>query len=130
MGSKAKFFVVLLVSVMAVSFSMVTKAEAADKPGSPFADAVMKMFGYGAKTTEKTVNAVGTGVKKTGDMVGQEARDLGDVATGKGSKVKDVIVNPVTKSTEAVGGTAYGVVNAPIEAGKEVYGTKEACETK
>ncbi|MBU4377074.1 MAG: hypothetical protein KKD29_06335 [Candidatus Omnitrophica bacterium] len=126
MSSKAKFFVVLLVSVLAISFSMVTKAEA----GSPFADAVMKMFGYGAKTTEKTVNAVGTGVKKTGDMVGQEAKDLGDVVTGKGSKVKDVIVNPVTKSTEAVGGTAYGVVNAPIEAGKEVYGTKEACETK
>ena len=125
MSGRVKFFIVLLVSVLAISFSMTTKAEAADKSGSPFKDAIMKMFGYGAKTTEKTVNAVGTGVKKTGDMVGQEAKDLGEVATGKGSKVKDVIVNPVTKSTEAVGGTAYGVLNAPIEAGKEVSeGTK------
>ena len=125
MSSKAKFFVLFVACTLVLSFSIST-ARAEDKAGSPFKDAIMKMFGYGAKTTEKTVNAVGTGVKKTGDMVGQEVKDLGDVATGKGEKVKDVVVNPVTKSTEAVGGTAYGVLNAPIEAGREISEKKEA----
>lgn len=125
MSSKAKLLVMLLVSVLAISFSMTAKAETADKPSSPFKEAIMKMFGYGAKTTEKAVNAVGAGIKKTGDMVVDEAKDLGEVVTGEGSKVKDVLVNPVTKSAEAAGEAAYGVVNAPIEAGKEVYGTKE-----
>ncbi|MDP3789678.1 MAG: hypothetical protein Q8R48_04675 [Candidatus Omnitrophota bacterium] len=125
MSSKVKIFVVLLVSVLAFSFSMSTaRAEASEKPGSPFKDAVMKMFGYTAKTTEKTVNAVGSGVKKSADMVGQEVQDVGEAATGQGDKVKDVIVNPITKSTEAVGETVHGVLTAPIEAGKETYGTK------
>jgi len=125
MSSKAKFFAVLLVSVLAFSFSISTaRAEASDKPASPFKDAIMKMFGYTAKTTEKTVSAVSGGVKKSADMVGQEVQDVGEVATGKGEKVKDVLVNPITKSTEAVGETVHGVVTAPIEAGKETYGTK------
>ncbi len=120
MSSKAKFFAVLLAFALAFSFSIITKAEASDKPGSPFKDAVMKMFGYGAKTTEKTVDAVSSGVKKSADMVGQEVKDIGEVATGKGEKVKDVLVNPITKSAEAVGETVHGVLTAPIEAGKEV----------
>lgn len=120
MSSKVKLFAVLLVSALVFSFSISTaSAAASDKPGSPFKDAVMKMFGFTAKTTENTVNAVGSGVKKTGDMVGQEVKDTGEVVTGKGSKVKDVIVNPITKTTEAVGETVHGVVTAPIEAGKE-----------
>lgn len=120
MSSKVKLFAVLLVSVLAFSFSISTaSAAASEKPGSPFKDAVMKMFGFTAKTTENTVNAVGSGVKKTTDMVGQEVQDTGEVVTGKGSKVKDVLVNPVTKTTEAVGETVHGVVTAPIEAGKE-----------
>ncbi len=127
MSSKAKFFVLVLVSALALSFSMTTKAEAADKPGSPFQDAVMKMFGWTSKTTEKSVSAVGTGVKKTADVVVDEVKDAGElVTTGKGEKVKDVLVKPVTGTTEAVGGTAYGVLNAPIEAGKEVSEKKEA----
>ena len=125
MSGKVKFFVVLLVSALAFSFSISTaRAEASDTPGSPFKDAIMKMFGYTAKTTEKTVNAVGGGVKKSADMVGQEVQDVGEVATGKSGKVKDIIVNPITKSTEVVGETVHGIVTAPIEAGKETYGTK------
>lgn len=125
MSGKVKFFAVLLVSVLAFSFSISTaRAEASDKPASPFKDAIMKMFGYTAKTAEKTVNAVGSGVKKSADMIGQEVQDVGEVATGKGEKVKDVIVNPITESAEAVGETVHGVLTAPIEAGKETYGTK------
>jgi len=128
MSGKAKFFVVLLVSMLAISFSITAKAETADKPGSPFKDAIMKMFGYTGKTTEKSVNAVGGGVKKSADMVGQEVKDVGEVATGKGEKVKDILVNPVMKTTEVVGETVHGVVTAPIEAAKEVGKKKE--ETK
>ncbi len=125
MSSKVKFFAVLLVSVLAFSFSISTaRAEASDKPGSPFKDAIMKMFGYTAKTTEKTVNAVGGGVKKSADIVGREVQDVGEVAAGEGGKIKDVLVNPIMGTTEAVGETVHGVVTAPIEAGKETYGTK------
>lgn len=125
MSGKAKVFILLFVLALTLSFSISTaRAEASNKPGSPFKDAVMKMFGYGAKTTEKTISAVSGGVKKSADMVGQEAKDAGEVVTGKGSKVKDVLVNPVTKTAEMVGETVHGVVTAPIEAGKETYGTK------
>lgn len=126
MSSKAKFFVALLVSVLAISFSMTAKAEMSDKPDSPFKNAVMKLFGWTSKTTEKSVNAIGAGVKKSADVVVEEVKDVGELATGKGSKAKDVLVNPVTGITEAAGETAYGVLNAPIEAGEEVGEKKEA----
>ncbi len=126
MSGKAKFFVVLLVSVLAVSFSVTAKAETSDKPGSSFKNVVLRMFGWTSKTTQKSVNAIGTGVKKTADVVVEETKDLGELSTGKGSKVKDVLTKPITGTTEAVGETAYGVLNAPIEAGSEVSEKKEA----
>lgn len=126
MSGRARVFAVLLVSLLAFSFSISTaRAGMTDKPGSPFKDAVLKIFGYTAKTTEKTVNAVGTGVKKTADVVVNEVKDTGELATGKGSKAKDILVNPVMGTTEAVGETVHGIVTAPIEAAKEMGGEQE-----
>ena len=124
MRNEAKLLVLLFAFIL--TFSLSIGSAMAETKESPFKKLVMKMFGYTSKTTEKTVNAVGGGVKKTGDMVGQEAKDVGAVATGKGAKVKDVVVNPVLKSTEVVGETVHGVVTAPIDAAKEVSGKKEA----
>ena len=115
---KKKIFVALL--VFAVSFSLSAGLAIAEDIGSPFTDAVRKMFGFTSKTTEKGVNAVGTGIKKSTDVVIQHGKDTGDLVTGDTSKVGDVLIKPVKAATTAVGEAAYGVLNAPIEAGQEV----------
>lgn len=118
MRNKMRFFATLLVFVLI--FSLTTNAVAAEKKGSPFKKMVLKMMGMAKKTVEKEVSAVGRGIKKGADVVVEEVKDVGKLATGDMSKAKDVLVKPVTGTTEMVGKTAYDVINAPIEAGKEV----------
>ena len=115
---RKKFFVALL--VFAVSFSLSAGLAIAEDTGSPFTDAVMKMFGFTSKTTEKGVNAVGTGIKKSTDVVIEHVKDTGDLVTGDISKTDDVLIKPIKAATTAVGEAAYGVLNAPLEAGQEV----------
>jgi len=124
MKNKMRLLVVMLALALALSFA--TSAAAEDKEGSPFKELVLKVMGVSKKTVEKEVNAVGRGIKKGADVVVEEAKDIGKLATGDVSKTKDVLVKPVTGTAEMVGETAHDVINAPIEAGKEV--TKE--ETK
>lgn len=126
MRNEAKLLVLLF--TLMLTFSLSIGSAMAETKESPFKSLVMKMFGFTGKTTEKSVNAVGGGVKKSADIVTQEVKDVGEVATGKGSKVKDVLVKPVTGTTEMVGETVHGIVTAPIEAAKEVGKKKE--ETK
>lgn len=87
--------------------------------GSPFKEMVLKVLGHTSKTVEKEVNTVGRGIKKGADVVAEEAKDIGGLATGD-SEVKDVLVKPVKGAADMAGETAYGVVNAPIEAAEEV----------
>ena len=115
MKSRMKFFVMFLIAVMAFSVTMV---EAMAKE-SPFAKLCLKVMGVTSKTIEKEVNVVGSGIKKTVDVVVEEVKDVGELATGKGD-VKDVLVKPVEGIAEVVGETTYGVINAPIEAVEEV----------
>jgi hypothetical protein len=122
MGKEAKLLVLLFAFILVFSFTI--GSATAEAKESPFKRLVTKAFPFLAKTTGKSVNAVGGGVKKSADVVTQEVKDVGAVATGKGSKVKDVLVNPVTGTADAVGGTVHGVVTAPIDAAKEVNGTK------
>ncbi|MBN1872144.1 MAG: hypothetical protein JW800_06185 [Candidatus Omnitrophica bacterium] len=110
-----------IVLVLALIFSVATTAAAGDKKGSPFKEVVLKMMGMSKKTVVKEVNAVGRGVKKSADVVVEEVKDVGKLATGDASKAKDVLVKPVKGATEAVGQTAHDVINAPIEAHKETY---------
>jgi hypothetical protein len=118
MKSKMIFFVILL--VLALTFSFMTNSEAAEKKGSPFKELCLKILGLSKKTVEKEVSAVGRGIKKGADVVVQEGKDIGALVTGDGSKAKDILVKPVKGATEMVGETTYDVINAPIEAGKEV----------
>ena len=105
--------IILILSVMLI-------AGAAEAKESPFIKMMSRVFGHTAKTVEKEVNVVGTGVKKTADIVVEEVKDVGKLATGDGSKAKDVLVKPITGTTEVVGETTYGVINAPIEAAEEM----------
>ena len=114
-----KLFVLMLVAILALSLTTGV-AMAEKKKGSPFKRAVLKMMGLAGKTVEKEVKAIGKGVKKTADVVVEEVKDVGKLATGDTSKVKDVLVKPVTGITEAVGETAHDVIVAPIEAAEEV----------
>lgn len=119
-----RFWVIVLVAVM--SFSLVIGAAAAEEEeGNRFVNAIKRFFGATGKTVENEVNTVGMGVKGTADVVVEEAKDVGALATGDGSKAKDVVVKPVTGTAEVVGQTAHDVINAPIEAGQEVYGEQE-----
>ena len=113
-----KFFVLMV--VMILTFSLTTGVAMAEKKGSPFKDLILRMFGYTKKTVEKEVTAIGEGIKKGADVVMEEVKDVGELVTGDTSKVKDVLVKPVTGTTEMVGETAHDVIVAPIEAGKEV----------
>ena len=115
---KKKVFVALL--VFALSFSLLAGMAIAEDTGSPFTDAVKKMFGFTSKTTEKGVNAVGTGIKKSTDVVIQHGKDTGDLIKGDSSKTDDVLIKPVKAATTVAGEVAYGVLNAPLEAGQEV----------
>ena len=117
MNNTARFFVVLL--ALALIFSLTADAIAAEKKGSPFKKLILGMMGMTKKTVEKEVNAVGKGVKKGADVVVEEVKDVGALATGDGSKVKDVLVKPVKGTADMAGETAYDVINAPIEAGRE-----------
>ena len=120
MKYKIRPLVLLLVAILI--FSLAINAEAADKKGSPFKRLCLKAMGLSKKTVEKEVNAIGRGIKKGADVVVQEGKDIGMLVTGDGSKAKDILVNPVKGTTEMVGETTYDVINAPIEAGKEVSG--------
>lgn len=117
MSNKIRFLAMPLVLVLILVLS--TGVAMAEK-SSPFKDLVFKMFGFTKKTVEKEVNTVGKGVKKGADVVVEEVKDVGSLATGDTSKAKDVLVKPVKGTAKVAGETAYGVVNAPIEAGKEV----------
>ena len=107
------FFAVVLI------FSFATIASAKEKSSSPFKNVVLKMMGMSKKTVQKEVNAVGRGIKKGADVVAEEAKDVGKLATGDKSKAKDILVKPVMGATEAVGQTAHDVIKAPIEAAQE-----------
>jgi predicted component of type VI protein secretion system len=109
-----RMFVMLLVMTLTLSLCAGTAMA-----GSPFKEMVLKVLGHTSKTVEKEVNTVGKGVKKTADIVVEEVKDTGKLVTGDGSKVKDVLVKPVQGAAEVTGETAYGVINAPIEAGKK-----------
>jgi len=115
---------------MILAFSLSSGVALAEQKGSPFKDLILRIFGYTTKTVEKEVTTVGEGVKKGTDVVTQEVKDVGALATGDTSKTKDVLVNPVTGTTEMVGETAHGVITAPIEAGKELGKTSAEQETK
>ena len=115
-----RIFVVLLVLALAISLTADTAM--AEKKRGPFAEACLKMMGLSKKTIEKEVNTVGYGIKKGTDVVVEEVKDVGKLATGDASKTKDILVKPVTGATKVAGETAYGVINAPIEATQEVYG--------
>lgn len=112
---------VVLALVMILILSLATGAVAEEqKIKSPFKKLVLKVMGLAGKTVEKEVKAVGEGIKKTADVVVEEVKDVGKLATGDTSKVKDVLVKPVTGTTEAVGETVHDVITAPIEAAEEV----------
>ena len=113
-----RVFVIFLVLVLTLSLTM--GVAMAEKKGSPFKRLVLKMFGYTTKTVEKEVTTVGKGIKKSADVVVEEIKDIGELATGDVSKTKDVLVKPVEGAAEVAGETTYGVINAPIEAGKEI----------
>ena len=115
MKSEMRFFVILLVLVL--TFSLTTGTAMA---GSPFKELCLKMMGLTKKTVEKEVNVIGRGIKKGADIVVEEVKDIGSLATGDASKTKDVLVKPITGTTEMVGETTYGVINVPIEAAQEV----------
>ena len=110
-----KFFVVLLVLVLTFSLSM-----SAAIAGSPFAELCLKVMGASKKTVEKEINTVGRAIKGTADVIVEEGKDVGALLKGDGSKAKDVLVKPVKGATAVAGEAAYGVLNAPIEAGKEI----------
>jgi len=114
-----RFTACFIVLAFALSFTLC--ANAGEKKASPFQEMVLKLMGMSQKTVEKEVNAVGRGIKKGADVVVEEAKDLGKLATGDKSKAKDVLVKPVMGATEAVGKTTHDVINAPIEAGEETY---------
>lgn len=118
MRNKIRFLVMPLVAVLV--FALSTGVAMAEKKSSPFKELVLKLFGYTTKTVEKEVDTVGKGIKKGADIVVEEVKDVGSLATGDVSKAKDVLVKPVKGVAEVAGETAYGVVTAPIEAGKEV----------
>lgn len=114
-----RIFILMLVMVITLSLAAgVARAE--EKKTSPFKELVLKAMGLAGKTVEKEVKAVGKGVKKTVDVVVEEVKDVGRLATGDTSKVKDVLVKPVTGTTEAVGETAHDIIKAPIEAADEI----------
>jgi len=122
--SRMRFGVIVLVVIMSFSLA-IGAAVAEEEEGNRFINAIKRFFGATGKTVEKEVNAVGMGIKGTADVVVEEVKDVGELATGDGSKVKDIVVKPVTGTTEVVGQTAHDVINAPIEAGQEVYGEEE-----
>jgi len=110
-----KWVVVMLVLMLALSLSAGTAAA-----GSPFKELCLKVMGMTGKTVEKEVNTVGRAVKGTADVVVEEAKDIGGLMTGDGSKARDIVEKPVRGATAVAGEAAYGVLNAPIEAGREV----------
>lgn len=114
-----RFFTLFLILIMVFSVSVCAEAKEV-KSSSPFKSMVLKMFGYTTKTVEKEVNAVGRGIKKGADVVVEEVKDIGGLATGDVSKTKDVLVKPVKGVTETAGETAYDVLNAPIESAEEM----------
>ncbi|MEA3305495.1 MAG: hypothetical protein U9R52_01615 [Candidatus Omnitrophota bacterium] len=118
MSNKVRFLVMPLALVLVFALSAGTAM--ADGKSSPFKDLVLKMFGYSGKVVKKEVNTIGRGIKKGADVVVEEVKDIGSLATGNASKAKDVLVKPVKGAAKAVGETTYGIVNAPIEAGKEI----------
>ncbi|MBL7071866.1 MAG: hypothetical protein ISS26_06855 [Candidatus Omnitrophica bacterium] len=122
--SRIRFVVLILAVIMVVSLAA-GAAIAEEKKSSPFKEAVLKMMGMAGKTVAKEVNAVGRGIKGTTDVVVEEVKDVGALATGDGSKVKEILVEPVTGAAEVVGETAHDVINAPIEAGQETFGEEE-----
>ena len=111
-----RFFVVMLILMLAISLTTGTAMA-----GSPFKELCLKAMGLAGKTVEKEVNVVGYTIKKTTDVVVEEVKDVGKLATGKGS-VKDTLEKPVRGATAVAGEAAYGVLNAPIEAGQETFG--------
>jgi hypothetical protein len=119
MKSKMRIFAVLLAAVLILSLAS-GAAMAAEKKGSPFKEMCLKLMGLTKKTVEKEVNTVGTTIKKTTDVVVEEVEDVGRLATGDGSKARDVLEKPVKGITAVGGEAAYGVINAPIEAAQEV----------
>ncbi len=123
MGKK-RILVIVLAAAIVMSLT-VGAALAEEQDGNRFMNAVKRFFGATGKTVEKEVNAVGMGVKGTTDVVTEEVKDVGALATGDGSKAKDIVVKPIMGTTEVVGETAHDVINAPIEAGQEVYGGQE-----
>lgn len=114
-----KLFVLSMVVIL--TLSLATSAMAEEKEiRSPFKRLILKAMGLAGKTVEKEVKAVGKGVKKAADVVVEEVGGVGELVTGDTSKVKDVLVKPVTGTAEAVGETAHDVITAPIEAAEEV----------
>ncbi len=111
-----RIFVILL--ILMLTFSLSTDVAMAKE--SPFKRLCLKMMGLAKKTVEKEVNTVGRTIKKSADVVVEEVKDLGSLATGDTSKAKDVLVKPVRGATAVAGEAAYGVLNAPIEAAEEV----------
>ncbi len=116
----------VLILIAAVTLALVCGVACAEEKGSPFKELVLKIMGYGKKTVdagkrtvEKEVNAVGKGIKKGGDVVVEEAKDVGKLATGDMSKAKDILVKPVKGTTDMVGETAYEAIKAPADATKE-----------
>ena len=113
-----RIFVALLVLVLSVT--LLSGTATAEKKSSPFKELCLKAMGLSRKTVEKGVSTVGRGIKKSADIVIEEVKDVGKLATGDASKAKDVLVKPVEGAAEVVGETTYGVINAPIEAGREI----------
>ena len=118
MKNAMRFIILALVVILTISLA--TGAMAEEKVKSPFKRVFLKMIGLAGKTVEKEVKAVGKGIKKTADVVVEEVKDVGELATGDTSKVKDVLVKPIIGTTEVVGETAHDIIVAPIEAAEEV----------
>ena len=118
---RMRFAVIVLAVILSLTL-VVGVSMAEEQQGNRFINAIKRFFGATGKTVENEVNAVGKGVKGTADVVTEEVKDVGALATGDGSKAKDVLVKPVTGSAEVVGEAAHDVINAPIKAGQEVYG--------
>ena len=106
---------------MAVAFlTLATVAQAAEGQSENKAKRFFKgIFGFPAKTAEKSVE-VATDAAKKGTAIGTgEIRNVGGALTGDVEAAKGIVIQPVKGAAETTYETTKGAVMAPVEGAKE-----------
>lgn len=78
-----------------------------------------RLFSYPANVIQGSVSTVAETGKRGTEIVTDEIKTVGQVATGDIDKTKDLVTEPLTGTAETVVKTAEETVNIPVDAAKE-----------